>query len=89
MTSPTDSVTATLLQLSLRVSSESATVSKLFAIFVRIVMVETHSRLMEASDIENDITIQFLVGGLDIHFAVISHLSCSAQKLFKIVMLVQ
>jgi hypothetical protein len=44
---------------------------------------------MEASDIESDVTIQFLVGGLVIHFAGIFHLSCSVQKLFKNFMLVQ
>jgi hypothetical protein len=30
-----------------------------------------------------DVTIQFLVGGLVIHFAGIFHVSCSVQKLFK------
>jgi hypothetical protein len=44
---------------------------------------------MEASNIESDVTIQFLVGGLDIHFAGIFHLSCSVQKLFKNFMLLQ
>jgi hypothetical protein len=44
---------------------------------------------MEASNIESDVTIQFLIGGLDIHFAGIFHLSCSVQKLFKNFMLVQ
>jgi hypothetical protein len=44
---------------------------------------------MEASDIESDVTIQFLVGGLDIHFAGIFHVSCSVQKLFKNFMLLQ
>jgi cytochrome bd-type quinol oxidase subunit 2 len=53
------------------------TVSKLFAIFVRYIMAEFHFRSMEASDIESDVTIQFLVGGLVIHFAGIFHLSCS------------
>jgi hypothetical protein len=38
---------------------------------------------MEAWNIENDVTIQFLIGGLDIHFAGIFRLSCSVQKLFK------
>jgi hypothetical protein len=38
---------------------------------------------------QNDVTIQFLVGGLVIHFAGIFHLSGSAQKLFKNFMLVQ
>jgi hypothetical protein len=36
-----------------------------------------------------DVTIQFLVGGLVIHFAGIFHLSSSVQKLFKNFMLVQ
>jgi hypothetical protein len=36
-----------------------------------------------------DVTIQFLVGGLGIHFAGIFHLSFSVQKLFKNFMLVQ
>jgi hypothetical protein len=52
-------------------------------------MAEFHFRSMEASDIESDVTIQFLVGGLDIHFAGIFHLSCSVQKLFKNFMLLQ
>jgi hypothetical protein len=37
---------------------------------------------MEASNIESDVTVQFLVGGLVIHFAGIFHLSCSVQKFF-------
>jgi hypothetical protein len=44
---------------------------------------------MEASKIESDVIIQFLVGGLVIHFAGIFHLSCSVQKLFKNFMLLQ
>jgi hypothetical protein len=40
-------------------------------------------------EIESDVTIQFLVGGLVIHFAGIFHLSCSVQKLFKNFMLLQ
>jgi hypothetical protein len=52
-------------------------------------MAEIHFRSMEASDIESDVTIQFLVGGLDIHFAGIFHVSCSVQKLFKNFMLLQ
>jgi hypothetical protein len=52
-------------------------------------MAEFHFRLMEASDIESDVTIQFLVGGLVIHFAGIFRLSCSVQKLFKTSMFVQ
>jgi hypothetical protein len=44
---------------------------------------------MEASNIESDVTIQFLVGGLVIHFAGIFHLSCSVQKLFKNFMLLK
>jgi hypothetical protein len=44
---------------------------------------------MEASQNKSDVTIQFLVGGLVIHFAGIFHLSCSVQKLFKNFMLVQ
>jgi hypothetical protein len=37
--------------------------------------------------IENDVTIQFLVGGLVIFFAGIFHLCCSVRKLFKNFML--
>jgi hypothetical protein len=44
---------------------------------------------MEASHIESDVTIEFLVGELVIHFAGIFHLSFSVQKLFKNFMLVQ
>jgi hypothetical protein len=44
---------------------------------------------MEASQKKCDVTIQFLVGGLVIHFAGIFHLSFSVQKLFKNFMLVQ
>jgi hypothetical protein len=55
--------------------------------FRSLKMAEFHFRSMEASDIESDVTIQFLVGGLDIHFARIFHLSCSVQKLFKNFML--
>jgi hypothetical protein len=44
---------------------------------------------MEASQDKSDVTIQFLVGGLVIHFAGIFHLSGSVQKLFKNFMLVQ
>jgi hypothetical protein len=44
---------------------------------------------MEASQNKSDATIQFLVGGLVIHFAGIFHLSCSVQKLFKNFMLLQ
>jgi hypothetical protein len=47
-----------------------------------------HFRLMEASQNKSDVTIQFLVCGLVIHFAGIFHLSCSVQKLFKIFMFV-
>jgi hypothetical protein len=52
-------------------------------------MAEIHFRSMEASQNKSDVTIQFLVGGLVIHFAGIFHLSCSVQKLFKNFMLVQ
>jgi hypothetical protein len=41
------------------------------------------------SHIECDVTIQFLVGGLVIHFARIFHLSGSVQKLIKNFMFVQ
>jgi hypothetical protein len=44
---------------------------------------------MEASQNKCDVIIQFLVGGLVIHFAGIFHLSFSVQKLFKNFMLVQ
>jgi hypothetical protein len=52
-------------------------------------MAEIHFRSMEASQNKSDVTIQFLVGGLVIHFAGIFHLSGSVQKLFKNFMLVQ
>jgi hypothetical protein len=52
-------------------------------------MAEFHFRSMEASQNKSDVTIQFLVCGLVIHFAGIFHLSCSVQKLFKIFMFVQ
>jgi hypothetical protein len=42
---------------------------------------------MEASQNKSDVTIQFLVGGLVIHFAGIFHLSFPVQKLFKNFML--
>jgi hypothetical protein len=38
---------------------------------------------MEASQIESDVTIQFLVGGLVIHFAGIFHLSCFRSKVIQ------
>jgi hypothetical protein len=44
---------------------------------------------MEASHIVSDVTIEFLVGDLVIHFAGIFHLSFSVQKLFKNFMPVQ
>jgi hypothetical protein len=44
---------------------------------------------MEASQNKSDVTIQFLIGGLVIHFAGIFHLFISVQKLFKNFMLVQ
>jgi hypothetical protein len=46
-------------------------------------MAEFHFRSMEASQKKCDVTIQFPVGGLVIHFAGIFHLSSSVQKLFK------
>jgi hypothetical protein len=52
-------------------------------------MAEFHFRSMEASQKKCDVTIQFLVGGLVIHFCGIFHLSFSVQKLFKNFMLVQ
>jgi hypothetical protein len=52
-------------------------------------MAEFHFRSMEASQNKSDVTIQFLVGGLVIHFAGIFHLSASVQNLFKNFMLVQ
>jgi hypothetical protein len=52
-------------------------------------MAEFHFRSMEASQKKCDVTIQFLVGGLVIHFAGIFHLSFSVQKLFKNFILVQ
>jgi hypothetical protein len=50
---------------------------------------EFHCQFMEASNIESDVIIQFPVGGLVIHFAIIFHLSFSVQKLFKNFMLLQ
>jgi hypothetical protein len=44
---------------------------------------------MGASQNKSDVTMQFLVGGLVIHFAGIFHLSASVQKLFKNFMFVQ
>jgi hypothetical protein len=44
---------------------------------------------MEASQKKCDITNEFVVGGLVIHFAGIFHLSFSVQKLFKNFMPVQ
>jgi hypothetical protein len=52
-------------------------------------MAEIHFRSIEASQNKSDVTIQFLVCGLVIHFAGIFHLSGSVKKLFKNVMLVQ
>jgi hypothetical protein len=69
--------------LSIQVSSVNATVSQLFAIFVSITMAEFHFRSIEALDIDSDVTVQFLVGGLVIHFTGIFHVSCSVQKLCK------
>jgi hypothetical protein len=50
-------------------------------------MAEIQFRTIEASNIESDVTIKIMVGGLAIHFAGIFHLSCSVQKLFKKFML--
>jgi hypothetical protein len=52
-------------------------------------MAEFHFRSIGASHIESDVTIQFLIGGLVIHFAGIFHLSDSVQKLLKNFMFVQ
>jgi hypothetical protein len=52
-------------------------------------MAEFHFRSVEASQNQSDVTIQFLVGGLVIHFAGIFHLSGSVQKLLKNFLLVQ
>jgi hypothetical protein len=46
-------------------------------------MAEFHFRSMEASQNKSDVTIQFMVGGLVIHFAGIFHPSASVQKFFK------
>jgi hypothetical protein len=46
-------------------------------------MAEFHIRLMEASQKESNVTSEFLVRGLVIHFAGIFHLCCSVQNLFK------
>jgi hypothetical protein len=50
---------------------------------------DIHFRSMEAPQNKSDVTTNFQVGGLVIHFAGIFHLSCSVQKLFKNFMLVQ
>jgi hypothetical protein len=50
--------------------------------FRSLIMAEFHFRLMEASQNKSDVSIQFLVGGLVIHFAESFHLSCSVQKLY-------
>jgi hypothetical protein len=59
-------------------------------------MAEFHLRLMDASDIFSDVTIQFLVCSLDIHFAGISQCLapfksyskmscfCSSKEIFSI-----
>jgi hypothetical protein len=52
-------------------------------------MAEFKFQSMEASQKKSDVTIQFLVGGLVIHFAGIWHLSAPVQKLFKNFMFVQ
>jgi hypothetical protein len=52
-------------------------------------MAEIHLRSMEALQNKSDITIQFLVGDLVIHFAGIFHLAGSVHKLFKNIVLVQ
>jgi hypothetical protein len=52
-------------------------------------MAEFHFWSMEASNIESDVTIEFLAGGSVIHFAGIFHLSCSVQKLFRSFMFMQ
>jgi hypothetical protein len=44
---------------------------------------------MKISQNKSDVTIQFLAGGLVIHFAGIFHLSGSVQMLFKNFMFVQ
>jgi hypothetical protein len=46
-------------------------------------MAEFHFRKMEASQKKCNVTIQFLVGGLVIHFAGIFHLSFSVQNVFQ------
>jgi hypothetical protein len=64
-------------------------VSKLFAIsFVKEWRNSISGRWKHRST-KCDVTIQFLVGSLVIHFAGIFHLSGSVQKLFKNFMLVQ
>jgi hypothetical protein len=52
-------------------------------------MAEIHFRPMDASQSQNDVTVQFLVGGEVIDFAGIFHLSGSVQLLIKNFMLVQ
>jgi hypothetical protein len=55
----------------------------------RSLMAEIYFLSMETSQNKSGATIQFLVGGLVVHFAGISHLCCSVQKLFKNFMLLQ
>jgi hypothetical protein len=88
-TSLIDSATATSYQLSVHVLFVKAAVSKLFTIFVRYRMAEFHFRSMEALQNKTDVTTQFLVDGLVIHFAGIFQLSSSVQKLFNNFMPVQ
>jgi hypothetical protein len=52
-------------------------------------MAEFHFRSIGAARIESDVTIEFLVGDLVIHFAGIFHLALSVRKMFKNFMLVQ
>jgi hypothetical protein len=89
VTSPTDSATPTLLQLSVHFFSVIPTVSMSFAISVRIFTADFHFLPMEASDIEGDVIIQFLVGGLVIHYTGLFHVFSCGQKLVKNFMLLQ
>jgi hypothetical protein len=59
VTSPTDSATATLYQLSVHDFFVNVAVSKLLAIFVRYIMAEFHFRSMEARQGKTDVTNRF------------------------------
>jgi hypothetical protein len=72
VTSPIDSATATLYQLSVQVFSVNAAAFEVIRDFRSLKNGGNPFRSMEASQNKSDVTIQFLVGGLVIHFAGIS-----------------